>query len=82
MTNTKRSPSPYDAHAAAGIDEPIFTLRAADPVAPVVIRQLVYQWRVRMAAGKAPPETVDRARDAIATAEAMEAWHKQHRRRG
>lgn len=80
--NTKRSPSPHDGYAAAGLDEPILTLRAADPAAPVVIRQWAYQQRALILAGKVPPETEDQVADAIRTAEAMEAWRRQHRGRG
>lgn len=35
---TKNNPGEFDCHAAAEDDEPIFTLRARDPLAPTVVR--------------------------------------------
>lgn len=37
---TKNNPGKFDCYAAAGNDEPIFILRANDPLAPV----LVHMW--------------------------------------
>ena len=38
---TKNNPGTYDCHRSADGDEPIFTLRAKDPLAPVLIRTWV-----------------------------------------
>ena len=38
---TKANPGSYDCYGAADDDEPLFTLRARDPLAPVLIRTWV-----------------------------------------
>ena len=80
--STKRNPGPYDGYGRAGFDEPIFTLRASDSTAPMLIREWGYLWRKQIAAGRRPPEDEDQIAEAIRVAEAMEAWRDQHRGRG
>lgn len=67
---TKNNPGKYDCYGKAEPDEPIFILRANDPIAPMVVRLWAAQYWQQ--GGK--KEKVD---DARAVADAMEAWHKK-----
>lgn len=55
----------------AAPDEPIFTLRAQDQLAP----ELVREWAREADAGGTPDEKVD---EAMAVAHAMEDWQREH----
>lgn len=57
--------------AKAGMDEPLFILRAKDASAPAVVRN----W-VREARAYGTLET--KLREALALADAMEAWQAEH----
>jgi len=69
---TKNNPGPFDHHADAAPDEPVFTLRGCDPLAPVLVRMWAAQ---RWQEGASPAMVAD----ARATADAMTAWHTEHR---
>ena len=47
---TKANPGSYDCYGAADDDEPLFTLRARDPLAPVLVKL----W-VELGVGLSPP---------------------------
>ena len=66
---TKKNPGPYDCYAAAGDDEPIFVLRASDPLAASLVRE----WSVRYL-DEDKPSTRKKADEARACARAMELW--------
>ena len=68
---TKNNPGKYDCHAKAHPDEPIFTLRANDPIAPTAVRL----WADQYWQQGGDPEKVAEAR---ACADAMEAWQREH----
>ena len=79
---TKAHPGPFDCHAAAAADEPVFTLRANDPLAPEIVRE----WSRRYLAQKilTPGGTGnifqsrvhDKCREAFDCAEDMESWRR------
>lgn len=69
---TKNDPSKWDCYAKAAPDEPIFVLRANDPIAPSAVRL----WAAQYWQQGGDPEKIAEAR---ACADAMEAWHKEHR---
>lgn len=56
---TKTDPGKYDCHGKAADDEPLFTLRAKDPIAPY----LVELWR-QLRAGVSPSLCIDTLRGA------------------
>ena len=66
---TKKNPGQFDCYAAAGDDEPIFVLRANDPLAPLLVRE----WSNRYYDEK-KPATQKKAAEARACARAMELW--------
>lgn len=69
---TKANPAPNDCYATAADDEPIFTLRAKDPMAPTQIRA----WAIaRVEHGVNGPDD-DKITEALACADAMEAWRE------
>jgi hypothetical protein len=87
---TKNEPGKFDCHAKAADDEPLFTLRAKDPIAPAMVRA----WRFIRAGelvkavhemGKATraleasgrpllPLDCEKSAEAQACSSAMEAW--------
>src|SRR5436190_23199118 len=64
---TKNNPGKFDCYAKADPDEPIFVLRANDPLAPF----LVDAWAKACASGHHDPAKVVEARDC---AQAMRNW--------
>ena len=44
---TKENPGQFDCHAAADDDEPLFTLRANDPLAPDLVREWANRYEIR-----------------------------------
>lgn len=77
---TKNDPGKYDCHGKAAPDEPIFTLRAKDMLAPFVVRQWAlayheYHKRGIISSKKFEQEKFD---EAMACADAMEEWRKKH----
>lgn len=74
LMGTKNNPGRFDCYAAAGEDEPMFTLLARDPAAPAAIRSWVVE-RVRLG----DPNTT-KLQEAIDCASAMEAWKRNNPR--
>ncbi len=68
---TKNNPGKYDCYEKAGADEPIFTLRANDPVAPLMVEQ----W-----ANHAQHQGVeaDKLEEARLCASEMRNWKREH----
>jgi hypothetical protein len=64
---TKNNPGDFDCYENAEPDEPMFVLLARDPLAPA----LVYKWAADREAARG---WSDKVAEAIACAEAMEAW--------
>jgi len=73
---TKSSPGVYDCHAAAEADEPIFTLRANDPLAPGLVRGWAMQRVHQIFQGMKPnrQEQWLKVGEAIQCAADMETW--------
>jgi hypothetical protein len=69
--STKTNPGAFDCYAKLAPDEPYFVLRAKDPLAPALIELWAEQRRVQY--GDYP-----KLDEAIACAEQMRAWKKQH----
>lgn len=69
---TKKDPGKYDCHAKAKDDEPMFTLLARDPSAPVLLRV----WALLRQ--RSNPEEEEKIQEALRCADAMTAWHAQH----
>ncbi len=68
----KNHPGPFNCHAAALPDEPLFTILARDPAGP----ETIMAWRMsRVANGKnSTVEDADRLEEAFKVAEEMETW--------
>lgn len=67
---TKNRPGPFDCHAKAHPDEPMFVLLGRDPMAPALVREWA---RRRREAG----ESEEKVCEALACADAMEEWKKR-----
>lgn len=67
---TKQNPGKYDCYGKAAVDEPLFTLRAKDPLAPKL---------VRLWADLAEDQPADKRDEARKCAADMEEWYRQHR---
>lgn len=65
---TKNNPGRFDCHASADPDEPLFTLRAKDPLAPALVRLWAKLYSVR------PDCNKDKVIEAMTCAAAMEDW--------
>ena len=82
--STKAEPGPFDGMAKAAPDEPVFTLRAHDPLAPVLVHEWVDCRRkaIREAFGREEITEAKRelellqCREAEELAWSMEAWRK------
>ena len=74
---TKANPGEFDCHGAAGSNEPIFTLRARDPLAPILVRLWVQMRRFSRPIYDEPDrEREHRKRnEAIRCANEMDRWH-------
>lgn len=72
---TKADPGPRDCHALAEDDEPLFTLLARDPLAPMLVESWV-QFREQGALGTAI--TAEEAAEVREIASAMRAWRVWH----
>lgn len=70
---TKNNPGIYDCYAKAGPDEPIFTFRANDPMAP----DMIDEWVLRATARGVP---LPKRQEAATIAEDMRAWKRQQAR--
>ena len=76
---TKNNPSSYDCHRAADGDEPIFTLRAKDPLAAVLVRTWVELRREvdpTTRRGLNHTREAEKRLEALQCADLMEAWRK------
>lgn len=73
---TKSNPGAFDCYANAQDDEPMFVLLARDHRAPALVRAWVDRHRTeRMEAeGDFPYNLDNKEREALAIADAMEAW--------
>jgi hypothetical protein len=76
---TKENPGRFDCYAAAAPDEPIFILRANDPLAPVIVRfwAELYQDAKRRA-GAWSNGSIARYCEAMDCSEEMRAWKVNH----
>lgn len=66
---TKANPGTYDCYAAATDDEPLFVLRAKDPLAPDIVR--LWAKTRQILNGRTP-----RVIEAEECAAAMEEWNR------
>jgi hypothetical protein len=73
---TKNNPGKYDCYAAAEPDEPLFVLRATDPLAPNTIRGWAMNRCHQIASGVRPntPEQWEKIAEAFSCATNMETW--------
>ena len=83
---TKTSPGEFDCYGKAEPDEPLFTLRAKDPLAPVLVRLWVELRAMTRPVDEIADEgqqTRERRKQAEAEscAEQMEMWHEDHLQR-
>ena len=69
---TKNNPGEFDCHAEADIDEPIFTLRAKDPLSSAVVR--VWCVMRRMTRRPWTEREARKLAEADRVARAMENW--------
>ena len=69
---TKQKPGEFDCYNEASDNEPVFTLRSTDPLAP----QLVREWAYRYKSNNYPlDERQERKfKEALACADTMEVW--------
>ena len=80
---TKNHPSEFDCYTKAEADEPLFTLRAKDPLAPVLVRLWAEMRAITtpnidaLPNRRASHERRKRA-EALACAAHMEEWRDQH----
>lgn len=75
---TKRNPGAYDCHGKAAPDEPIFTLRANDPLAPLLVRRWAYLYKSRKEKADAyGSDAHSKYMEAHDCATAMERWKKE-----
>lgn len=65
---TKNNPGPFDCHAAAAPDEPMFVLLGRDPNAPALVRQWAME-RSKMGADEQP-----KVMEALSVAADMERY--------
>lgn len=88
---TKAQPGPYDCYAKAADDEPIFTLRAKDPIAPYLVEIWVASRKGRWdecvailgravadaaVQARVSSDNYDKLQEADAVADSMRAWFK------
>jgi hypothetical protein len=64
-------------------DEPIFTLRANDPLAPIMVRMWAEYYIASKtdARGQCPPENAFKYHEALRSASLMDAWAEEEKRR-
>lgn len=67
---TKANPGKYDCYAKAAKDEPIFVLRANDPLAPRIVRM----WAAMAESGDS--HALDKTHEARKAAFEMEEWRR------
>ena len=72
---TRANPGTFDCYAAAADDEPIFTLRANDPLAANMVRIWADEYlALKSLSGGLDEKAVRKLRDARICADAMDAW--------
>ena len=82
MMGTKRNPGRFDCHIDAGPDEPIFTFRASDDLAPWFVREWARQRSLQIQTGTKPLSDRGKVSEAEGCATAMEAWYAANRAGG
>jgi hypothetical protein len=76
---TKNNPGSYDCYANAEPDEPMFVLLARDDSAPRHVREWAYERAQAMSRGLKPESDQEMVWEALACADAMDAWRKENR---
>ena len=72
---TKRNPGRFDCYAAADPDEPLFVLRANDPLASALVRDWAIRYKAhKQALGQYTVKAQAKAREALLCAAAMDKW--------
>ena len=87
---TKSNPGAFDCYANADDDEPMFVLLARDPGAPEAVRHWAGNYDLRKqienSVGQGPEPLNARQKrklvEALACADAMEAWRKDRAEKG
>jgi hypothetical protein len=69
---TKNNPGQFDCYAKADPDEPIFTIRAKDPIGAMIVRT----WAIEAGARRLADD--DKLREALQCADSMEEWRAEH----
>lgn len=69
---TKTNPGKYDCYSKAGPDEPLFVLRAKDPLAPM----LVFLWSVLRMLDMHPGADMGQVEEAQDCAQEMVKWRR------
>ena len=79
---TKNNPGPFDCYAKADPDEPIFVLRAKDPLAPALVRLWAHVRRVYdQKNSPITPFDSDKYFEANQCADQMEDWRQKYDQR-
>ena len=77
---TKANPGQFDCYAAAADDEPLFVLRANDPLAPALVHEWANRYesaKVRELGGVVHNRTgLEKSDEARVCAHAMRLWRK------
>jgi hypothetical protein len=61
------------------VDEPIFVLRAHDPMAPTLVRIWAERWRLmHLGKGTYTAGRKVKVKEAIEQADAMDTWYEEH----
>lgn len=74
---TKNKPGKYDCYQAAKPDEPMFTLLARDPLAPVLVLLWATLREQAIDAGAKPESDRAKAEEARQCAQAMSDWRRR-----
>lgn len=74
---TKVNPSLYDCYEKAHPHEPIFTLRAHDPDAPMIVKMWAFFRLQQINAGVRPKTERDQVSEALRIATEMEVWKRE-----
>lgn len=76
---TKSQPGQFDCYAKAAPDEPMFVLLARDVSSPDLVREWAFQRGLLITAGLKPESDRSMIDEAMACADAMEAWRMVNR---
>ena len=78
---TKNNPGEFDCYANADRDEPLFVLRASDPLAPMLVRNWAECYRMQKTAEDGTPtdKTVRKYTEALECADQMAEWYNHNR---